>query len=51
MILGVDVNAANARGQTAVGAAMDDGFEEVVAFLVERGAALPDARNTTPRRR
>ncbi len=49
--LGVDVNAANARGQTAVGAAMDDGFEEVVAFLVERGAALPDARNTTPRRR
>ena len=50
--LGVDVNAANARRQTAVGAAMDDGFEEVVAFLLERGAAPPpDARNTTPRRR
>ena len=49
--LGVDVNTVNAGGQTAVGAAMDDGFEGVVAFLVERGAALPDARSTTPRRR
>ena len=50
--LGVDVDAANARGQTAVGAAMDDGFEEVVAFLLEHGAAPPPyVRDTTPRRR
>ena len=37
--LGVDVNAANARGQTAVDAARADGFDDVVAFLVEHGAA------------
>ncbi len=50
--LGIDINAANGRGQTAVGAAMDDGFEAVVAFLLERGAAPPpDAENATPRRR
>ena len=39
--LGVDVNAANARGQTAVDAAMADGFDEVVAFLDDHGAAPP----------
>lgn len=49
--LGVDLNAANARGQTAVGTAMDDGFEDVVAFLVEHGAAPPDPRDTAPGRR
>ena len=42
--LGVDVNVANARGQTAVGAAMADRFEEVVAFLVEHGAVPPPNR-------
>ena len=36
--LGVDVNAANGRGQTALNAATADGFGEVVAFLVEHGA-------------
>jgi ankyrin len=36
--LGVDVNAANARGRTAVSAARVNGFEQVAAFLVEHGA-------------
>ena len=39
--LGVGLNAANAQGQTAVSAALADGYEEVVAFLVSRGATLP----------
>ncbi len=42
--LGVDVNAANARGRTAVRAAMTDGFEKVVAFLLEHGALPPRNR-------
>ena len=37
--LGVDVDAANARGRTAVSAARINGFDEVAAFLVEHGAA------------
>ena len=37
--LGVDVDAANARGRTAVGGARANGFDAVVAFLVEHGAA------------
>ena len=41
--LGVDVNAANARGRTAVDAALDDSFDDVVAFLIEHGAADPFA--------
>ena len=36
--LGVDVNAANARGRTAVSTARINGFDQVVAFLVEHGA-------------
>ncbi|MCE2541561.1 MAG: ankyrin repeat domain-containing protein [Acidobacteria bacterium] len=36
--LGVDVDAANARGRTAVSAARINGFDEVAAFLVEHGA-------------
>ncbi len=36
--LGVDVNAANARGRTAFSAARINGFDEVAAFLVEHGA-------------
>ena len=36
--LGVDVDAANARGRTAVSAARINGFETVVALLVEHGA-------------
>jgi ankyrin repeat protein len=39
--LGVGVDAANAQGQTAVSAALADGYEEVVDFLVSRGATLP----------
>ena len=39
--LGVDVNAAEARGRTAVSAAMADGFDDVVAFLTDHGAAPP----------
>lgn len=41
--LGVDVAAANARGRTAVDAALDDGFDDVVAFLIEHGAGDPFA--------
>ena len=39
--LGVDVNAANARGRTAVDAAEGDVFDDVAAFLIEHGAASP----------
>ena len=37
--LDVDVNAANAGGRTAISTARAVGFDEVVAFLVEHGAA------------
>ncbi len=47
--LGADVNAANARGRTAVDAALDDSFDEVVAFLVDHGAADPFAPRVAPR--
>ena len=47
--LGVDVDAANARGRTAVDAALDDSFDDVVAFLVEHGAADPFAPTRAPR--
>ena len=51
--LGIDVNAANTDGRTALDAAKTLKFETVVAFLVERGAkpgtkkgpALPAARD------
>ena len=36
--LGVDVNAANTDGRTALDAASMHHFEKVVAFLVEKGA-------------
>ncbi len=39
--LGVDVDAADARGRTAVSVAMGDGFDDVVALLIEHGAAPP----------
>ena len=39
--LGVGVDGANARGQTAVSAALADGYKEVVDLLVSRGATLP----------
>ena len=39
--LGVTIDAADARGRTAVSAAMSDGFDDVVAFLIEHGAAPP----------
>ena len=37
--LGVDVDTADARGRTAVSVAMRDEFDDVVAFLIEHGAA------------
>lgn len=46
--LGVEVNAADARGRTAVSAAAGDGFDAVVAFLVEHGAASPFDAGDTP---
>ena len=39
--LGVDVDAADVRGRTAVSVAMGDGFDDVVALLIEHGAAPP----------
>ena len=36
--LGVDVNAANANGQTAIDAARDLGYDSIVTFLEENGA-------------
>ena len=39
--LGVDVDAADARGRTAVSVALGDGFDDVVALLIEHGAATP----------
>ena len=36
--LGVDVNAANARGRAAISAARINGFDEVAAFLLAHGA-------------
>ncbi len=46
--LGVEVDAANARGRTAVDAALDDSFDTVVAFLIEHGAADPFAPSEAP---
>ncbi|HEY7450764.1 MAG TPA: ankyrin repeat domain-containing protein, partial [Vicinamibacterales bacterium] len=36
--LGIDVNAANLDGRTALDAAKTQKYESVVAFLVEKGA-------------
>ena len=47
--LGADVDAADARGRTAVRAALDEGFDDVVAFLVEHGATHPFDDVATPR--
>ncbi|MEE2963253.1 MAG: ankyrin repeat domain-containing protein [Acidobacteriota bacterium] len=41
---GVDVNVANATGQTALHAVAGNGFDSVVAYLVDHGARL-DLRN------
>jgi hypothetical protein len=46
--LGVDVNAPDALGRTAVDAALDDSFDDVVAFLIEHGAADPFAPRDAP---
>ena len=46
--LGVDVDAANALGRTAVDAALDDSFDDVVAFLIDHGAADPFAPRDAP---
>ena len=47
---GLDVNATNALGQTALHGAATQGFDRVVRFLAERGAALDvrDKRGFTP---
>lgn len=49
--LGVDVDAADARGRTAVGAAAAAGFDSVVGFLVEHGATSPFDAEDAPRPR
>ena len=49
--LGADVDAADARGRTAVRAALDEGLDDVVAFLVEHGATHPFDAVDTPRPR
>ena len=49
--LGADVDAADARGRTAVREALDEGFDDVVAFLVEHGATHPFDVVDTPRAR
>jgi ankyrin repeat protein len=47
---GLDVNATNGRGQTALHGAALMGFDEVVRFLAENGAELDleDSRGFTP---
>jgi len=47
---GLDVNAANTLGQTALHGATTQGFDRVVRFLAERGVALDvkDKRGFTP---
>jgi ankyrin len=47
--LGVDVNAANADGRTALDAARALKYESVVQFLIEKGAK-PGTTNPAPRR-
>ena len=46
--LGNDVDAADARGRTAVDAALADDLDDVVAFLIEHGAADPFAPRDAP---
>ena len=46
--LGNDVNAADARGRTVVDAALADDLDDVVAFLIEHGAADPFAPRDGP---
>jgi ankyrin repeat protein len=47
---GVDVNAADNRGQTALHGAAEKGYDQVVKFLAERGAKLDikDKQGKTP---
>jgi hypothetical protein len=50
--LGVDVNAANVDGRTALDAAKTLGYDSVVKFLVDQGAKFnPDAPVVEPPRR
>jgi hypothetical protein len=46
--LGVDVNAANTDGRTALDAAQALKYESVVRFLVEKGAKSGANRKTPP---
>ncbi len=47
---GVDINAANGQGQTALHAAALKGYDQVVEFLADHGANLEakDRRGNTP---
>jgi ankyrin repeat protein len=47
---GVDVNAGDSRGQTALHGAAEKGYDQVVKFLVERGAKvdIKDKQGKTP---
>jgi ankyrin repeat protein len=47
---GVDVNSVDSRGQTALHGAAEKGYDQVVKFLVERGAKLDikDKQGKTP---
>jgi ankyrin repeat protein len=46
--LGVDVNAANTEGRTALDAAMTLDYETIVDFLVENGAVRGTGPEETP---
>ena len=48
--LGVDLNAANTDGRTALDAAKAQRFESVVSFLVQRGAKPGSTPQETPRK-
>ena len=47
---GLDINAPDARGQTALHGAANQGYDQVIQFLAERGANLnaKDSRGHTP---
>jgi ankyrin repeat protein len=48
--LGLDVNAANAKGQTAMHGAADRGAERIIQFLADNGARIDvkDQKGVTP---
>src|SRR5204862_2027096 len=50
LLAGIDINAADSRGQTALHGAAFQGFDQVVQFLAEHGAKLDakDRQGKTP---